>query len=355
MRGLAVVIMVGWHTLDSWTTPADKATGAFWYCMLLGGFAAPLFLFLAGVSIALAAGSRLRKAPDHRWAAAWAMIKRGAWIWVLAILFRIQSDVLGGRTSLWQLVTLDVIRGNTTKVDILNVMGPAMMGAAALWGLARTVGWRVAVSIGAAAAFAFATPAIRIWTALEPWPDAIEGYFRPFAGRTTFSLFPWAGFVFAGAAIGVLLDRTRDAASERRLIRWFAFGGVAFWILSTLAAFGPPLAGPSDFWRSAPSFFFIRVGVMVTLIAVCYLWEARPRIFGPEAFSPMRQLGVTSLFVYWIHVELAYGGFSRPIRGQLSLPLAFLAFLVFLTAMLGLSILKTAIVQRWAARRRQNG
>ena len=62
MRGLAVVIMVCWHTLDAWTTPVDKASGAFWYCQLIGGFGAPIFLFLAGVSVALAAGSRLRKA-----------------------------------------------------------------------------------------------------------------------------------------------------------------------------------------------------------------------------------------------------------------------------------------------------
>ena len=62
MRGLAVVVMVFWHTLDAWTTPVDKASGAFWYCQLIGGFGAPIFLFLAGVSVALAAGSRLRKA-----------------------------------------------------------------------------------------------------------------------------------------------------------------------------------------------------------------------------------------------------------------------------------------------------
>jgi len=62
MRGLAVVVMVFWHTLDAWTTPVDKASGAFWYCQLIGGFGAPIFLFLAGVSVALAAGSRLRRA-----------------------------------------------------------------------------------------------------------------------------------------------------------------------------------------------------------------------------------------------------------------------------------------------------
>jgi uncharacterized membrane protein len=375
MRGLGVVIMVGWHTLDAWTTPADKASGAFWYCQLIGGFGAPIFLFLAGVSVALAAASRLRKsaraaappAPHlapatplaatqavplpSAWAAAWPMVRRGGWIWVLAILFRVQSDVLGGRTTLGQLLVLDIVRGNTLKVDILNVMGPAIAGAAVIWGLLRTPGWRIAGSIAAAAFFAGATPGIRAWGALDALPDALEGYLRPFAGRTTFSFFPWAGFVFAGAAIGVLIDRTRDALSERRLIVWFGLGGVALWILSAAAAHGPSWFGPSDFWRTAPSFFFLRVGVLVAGIAACYLWEARPRLLGAEPFSPMRQLGITSLFIYWIHVEMAYGGLSRPIKGQLPLPWSLLAFVLFLAAMLGLSLIKTALAARWQARR----
>src|SRR5688572_1913619 len=183
MRGLAVVIMVGWHTLDSWTTPADKATGAFWYCQLIGGFGAPIFLFLAGVSVSLAASSRLRKSASSAWAAAWPMVRRGGWIWLLAILFRVQSDVLGGRTTLGQLLVLDIIRGNTLKVDILNVMGPAIAGAAVIWGLVRTPGWRIAGSIAAAAVLAFATPGIRAWGALDALPDALEGYLRPFPGR----------------------------------------------------------------------------------------------------------------------------------------------------------------------------
>jgi hypothetical protein len=149
----------------------------------------------------------------------------------------------------------------------------------------------------------------------------------------------------------VLIDRARDAVSERRLIIWFGAGGVALWILSAVAAHGPSWFGPSDFWRTAPSFFFLRVGVLVAGIAACYLWEARPRLLGADPFSPMRQLGVTSLFIYWIHVEMAYGGLSRPIKGQLPLPWSLLAFALFLAAMLGLSLIKTAVAARWQARR----
>lgn len=350
MRGLAVVIMVGWHTLDSWTRPADKATDAFWYCMLLGGFAAPMFLFMAGVSVALSIGSRERKAETgSALSAAWPMVKRGGWIWVLAILFRFQSDVLGGRTTLRDILRLDVIRGNTLKVDILNVMGPAISLAAIALGLTRTLPARLAACISGTCAFAFLTPAVRNSTMLAALPDPIEWYFRPWAGRTTFTLFPWAGFVLAGAAIGVLIDRTRDRETERRLIRWFAMGGLGLWLLAGLSTYVPPLFGESDFWRSAPSFFFIRVGVLVAGIAACHAWESRPT--AGLRFSPMRQFGVTSLFVYWIHVEMAYGGLSRPIRGQLPLPWAFVAFLLFLAAMLGLSVLKTRIATAWRARR----
>ncbi len=85
----------------------------------------------------------------------------------------------------------------------------------------------------------------------------------------------------------------------------------------------------------------MRVGVLVAGIAACYLWEARPRLLGEQPFSPMRQFGVTSLFIYWIHVEMAYGGLSRPIKGQLPLPWSLLAFVLFLGAMLGVSLVKS--------------
>ena len=64
-------------------------------------------------------------------------------------------------------------------------------------------------------------------------------------------------------------------------------------------------------------------------------------------FSPLMQFGLTSLFIYWVHVEMAYGGLSRPIRGELHLPVSLIAFALFLTAMLGLSIAKTRIAARW--------
>ena len=57
-RGLAILIMIEAHVIDAWTGPAGRATPLFRHLMFVAGFAAPLFLFLAGVSVVLAAAAR---------------------------------------------------------------------------------------------------------------------------------------------------------------------------------------------------------------------------------------------------------------------------------------------------------
>src|SRR3979411_771807 len=107
--------MIEAHVFDGWTRVAERQRPGFNYAMILGGFGAPLFLFLAGVSLVLSAESKYRKTGDltTSWRAAQ---KRGWQIFGLAFLFRLQSFILTGGYSLIGLL----------KVDILNVMGPAI-------------------------------------------------------------------------------------------------------------------------------------------------------------------------------------------------------------------------------------
>src|SRR5688572_5542398 len=149
LRGIAVLIMIEAHTIDSWTLLSERDRVPFGYAIILGGFGAPIFLFLAGIAIPLAAGSHVRKGASVERAAA-ATRARGWQIFGLAFLFRLQSWALGGGA----LVTL-------LKVDILNIMGVAMVGASTLWGLARRDISRIALLAGTAAAIAMATPIVR--------------------------------------------------------------------------------------------------------------------------------------------------------------------------------------------------
>jgi len=54
LRGVAVLAMIEWHVFDSWTMQgATRDTDLWSVIMYIGGLAAPLFLFLAGLAIGL--------------------------------------------------------------------------------------------------------------------------------------------------------------------------------------------------------------------------------------------------------------------------------------------------------------
>jgi len=336
LRGVAVAIMILAHTTDSWTATADKATRAYDVVVKVSGMAAPLFLFLAGVAVALAAGGRARKTGDVGAAAA-GVRRRGWQIFGLALLFRLQAMVVSGGTL-----------AGLLKVDILNIMGPAMVGAAAIWGLVRGTVTRVVVLSLVASGFSLLTPYVRTADWIGVLPDPLEWYIRPPRGRSWFTLFPWAGLLCAGAAVGVVVDQARSHDGERRLNTWFLWVGAAIMVVSIGGSFLPSPYSNTYFWTTSPSYFFLRIGLMIAMLGACYyLLERWP----PPASSAMLEFGHSSLFVYWIHVEMAYGWLSYPLHKRLPLAWALVAYVLFTMLMLWLSRVKTRRVKAWKARR----
>ena len=312
LRGVAVLIMIEAHTLDAWTRPDERDNGIYGWAIVLGGFGAPIFLFLAGVALALAAGARLRKGKTAREVAALAR-KRGWQVLGLAFLFRAQSWIISGGDPLRVLL----------KVDILNIMGVAMLAGAVLWSLGATRWTRAGWLAAAAVAAAMLTPIVRATPLLDALPDPLEAYLRPAPGFTAFTLLPWAGFLLAGAAIGLWLDASADDRGERRTIAALAVVGPAIALGGYTASFLPPIYPQTNFWTSSPTFFFLRLGVLVSAIPVAWLWNRWP------GWSPLRDFGVASLFVYWIHVEMVYGVLSTPLHRSLTFGQAVAAFAAF--------------------------
>jgi uncharacterized membrane protein len=320
LRGVAVLIMIEAHTIDSWTRGADRPRSGYTWAIIIGGFGAPIFLFLAGVALALAAGSRLRRglAAPAIAARAW---RRGWQIFGMAFLFRLQSWVVS-HGPFWSTLL---------KVDILNVMGPAMVACAVLWRLGRSDGGRAALLIAATIAAAMLTPIIRQSALVGLLPDPVEWYLRPSPGRTTFTLFPWAGFLLAGGAVGLWIDRTRDEASERRVNAALLAIGVAIAAAGYGSSYLPPIYPETNFWTSSPTFFFLRLGILIIAVPIAYAWN---RLW--IGWSPLQEFGVASLFVYWIHVEMVYGVPSAAIHRRLTLEQSIVAFALFSMFLFGL-------------------
>ena len=334
LRGVAVLIMIEGHTIDSWTRESDRPSAVFQYAMLLGGMGAPLFLFLAGVAVALAATARGRRWGDRARGAA-SVQRRGWQVFGFAFLFRLQSFVLSPGTSLVSLL----------KVDILNVMGPGIVAAAALWRLGRTPLGAFTVLAGATVAIAMVTPVVRASSLVAGLPDPLEWYLRPSPGHTNFTLLPWSGFVLAGAAAGVVIERAIGAA-ERPIILLTGAAGVLLCLGGYAASFLPTIYAQSSFWTSSPTFFFIRTGLLLLSIPAAWVWSGRSR--AERALRPLELLGIHSLFVYWIHVEMIYGLLTAPLHRQLPVAGAVAGFAGFTLLMLGAVLVKRRLTRRWA-------
>ncbi len=329
LRGVAVAIMIEAHTIDSWIHAADKATAPYQYLVFLAGWAAPLFLFLAGVAVPLAGASRIRRGATLR-AAGWKLQVRGWQVFALGFAFRVYSFMLAPGKS-W---------AGTFNPDILNVMGLALVGVAFCWSRRDTLTARILWLFAPVALIVVCAPLSVGWA----WPahlsPSTEAYIRV-NGSGTFALLPWAAFVFAGAIVGTLLVPARSADADRAFQLRLAMAGAVMLAAGYAGSFLPAPLPHSSFWTTSISWFVIRAGVIVLAMPLSWLWFRRPT---STHWSPMVLFGQTSLFVYWIHIELVYGFFTYPLRGELSIWSWLLAFVLFTSLMVGAALL-------WSRRR----
>jgi uncharacterized membrane protein len=345
------------HGYDSWLSESARHSALFGLSQLGGTLPAPLFLFASGISLALVTARAMQKGITPGQAARSTML-RGAEIWGLGMLFRVQEFLLGRPYAPWT----DLLR-----VDILNIIGiaiilmglvcwlaaPRLRHAHASSNAASGAVPRlryVSAAVAAAAVIALSTPPL--WTTHQPrWlPWYLESYVNGVHNVGTpqswlFPIFPWVAFAFAGLAFGCLVfsewSRAHDTAA-------FALTGVSGVFL---AVFGRWLDGRPrqfyavyDFWHTSPNFFLIRTGVLLGIVFLAYAWCRWGAAL--EGFAPVMELGRTSLFVYWVHIEFVYGRFSiLPKRSQ-SILSATAGILVIFAAMVAVATIRNRMKGR---------
>jgi fucose 4-O-acetylase-like acetyltransferase len=123
-----------------------------------------------------------------------------------------------------------------------------------------------------------------------------------------------------------------------------ALGGLLIYLAKWLDARPEQLYPVYDFWHTSPNFFLIRVGLLLLILAGAYLWCRWGA--GQWGFSPLIQMGQTSLLVYWVHIEFVYGRFSILHKGTQDVRTASLGLLAIFLSMLLLSVLRTKLKVR---------
>ncbi len=241
------------------------------------------------------------------------------------------------------------------RVDILNTIGISMMLMAVLcWiVLAVAAATRLMVGISAGAiglTLALMTPLM--WTTWRPdwlpWP--IESYINGVHNlgqpqAWLFPIFPWTGFAFAGLAVGFFL--LGDWAKKQGALTFVLAGasGLALIYGARWLDHRPrQIYAVYDFWHTSPNFFVIRIGLLLLILAGAYLWCR----WGLAAwgFSPLAQIGKTSLLVYWVHIEFVYGRFSILAKRSQDIGTASVGLLTIFLAMLLLSLMRTKLKGR---------
>ena len=349
MRGLACLLMFQTHCYDSWLSPQARQSRFFMYSQLGGTFPAPLFLFLAGISFALVT-EKLRQKNLPPAQIARTTIRRGAEIFGFGLLFRLQEYLVA-----WGWAP----KSDLLRVDILNTIGLSMMlmgivcwlvlavrrGPRTRFALALTAG-------GTALLISLLTPLL--WTTWHPrwlpWPlesyvNGVHNLGTPQAGL--FPVFPWTAFAFAGLAVGFILQSSWAHALEPRAFFSLGLGGsVLIEFARWLDAQPRQLYSVYDYWHTSPSFFLVRVGMLLVILTASYAWCRWGA--GQWGFSPLILLGQASLLVYWVHIEFVYGRVSILPKHAMGIGGASVGLLLISLAMLGLAYVRTKMKGRGA-------
>jgi hypothetical protein len=253
-------------------------------------------------------------------------LKRAGYLLTIAVLFRVQLWAFAWGQSPWT----DLLR-----VDILNCMAMAIAVLSVMSLFTTEERVRLCAILGVAIAAASPLISQLDWTGV---PLVIRQYIAP--DPAAFSFFPWASFLAFGLSAGSIF-RLADKQDMNRLMQWSAIGG--FGLILTGQYFGNlpySLYAQSEFWLNSPALIFIKLGAILLGLSFAFLWTAYA---APQGWSWVRQLGMTSLLVYWVHTELVYGRWLGFWKEKLAIGETAALALAVVVAMLGLSVINT----RW--------
>lgn len=321
-RGLAAITMLNGHAFHAFTKTELRNDGPYVITQFIGGMPPAVFLFLVGVTLAFLMDSSGRKGVSAG-ARVVTSIRRAGYLFLIAFLFRLQLWIFGLPTSPWT----DLLR-----VDILNCMGLAVV-VLSLMGFFSTVE-RVRLCGVLGLAIAGLSPLVGQldWSTV---PAVVRQYVAP--DPASFGFFPWAAFVAFGMSAGSII-RMLAPDQYDRAAQWCAIMGFGFILAGRFCSSFPYSVYPkSDFWLDSPWLILIKTGVVLLVLSFAYLWTRHSE----GRWSWVRQFGITSLLVYWVHIELVYGRWFWFWREALTVAQVIACSAAIILLMLFLSLART--------------
>jgi uncharacterized membrane protein len=303
LRGWSVLVMIEAHILNATFDQSLRGTNVFRTLDLLHGFVAPSFLFASGLTFAVTSERKF----SHYLALENPLLRQiGRLLSILACGYALHLPYFSFRKIVNEATSEEL--ATLFRADILHCIAVSLLVLLLLVLLLRNEKRLLWAAVGLGSVIVLSTPLAWDLDLSSVVPLPLVSYLNV---KTTsvFPLFPWAAFVLIGAVVGFAYNHSRRKRSEAELVKRLVLVGILI-IGAGLAADNLPLhVYPHyDFWHTSPSWFAIRLGVVILLFC-CFWWLDVNRKYKLRMLSI---LGRESLLVYVIHILIIYGSVVNP-------------------------------------------
>lgn len=268
LRAWALLVMIETHVFNAFLAVQFRDSQWFRNLNFLNGLVAPSFLFVSGF-VFLLASKPFRK-----------QVARIGMVWLIGYAMHLPRF---------------------DRVDILHCIAFTWLFLLVSLVVIRNAGWRIAVWTVCTLALTGLAPLIWSLDFRTALPAPVAAYLNV-QTQSLFPLFPWSGFMLAGAICASGFLAARGQGKEKQFMAGLAAGGAVMVVLGRLL---PPLGSPTAAWQADPRTFLSRLGIVLLLLVACWIYG----LYRAPRKSLILDVSRQSLFLYVVHLMLIYGPF----------------------------------------------
>lgn len=294
-KGWSLIFMIETHVFNAMLISSIKEASWFSILNFINGLIAPSFIFISGFAFMIASQRKMeefRKLKFQFWR------QLGRIFLILIAGYLLHMPYLSLHKMLQNPSSQEVI--NFLKVDVLQCIAVSLLFLFLLRLFIKKDKIFIYSLVGTLAAILTFSPFFWTIDFTNYMPLLFANYFNSLYG-SLFPLFPWAGFMIAGALSGMLFIRARETNKEKEYFRssLILFGILAIVTGILLLPNVLPVIKPN------PIFFLMRVSLVMLLLVFFWSYEIHRKTERSFVLDISRE----SLLVYWLHLQIIYRKF----------------------------------------------
>ncbi len=302
LRGWALLVMIEVHVVNVLLLPVLKTTLWFNVINFVNGLVAPSFLFISGFAFAISTKGKtdvFRRFDYSFWK------KLGRVLLIILAGYSLHLPILSLRRLMHFYSRETLI--SFYNVDILQCIGIGLLFLLLLKLVIKSEKIYNVIIIVSFLISVLLSPIIwqTDFTVFMNIP--LANYFNIMNG-SFFPIFPWIGFLLAGAICCKYYLEARENNKEKNSVFVIIIIGLILSILGHIFLI-PAINIFTCNHKANPFFFLQRLGYILFLLGVCWFYVKKRQ----TKTSFVLDIGRESLIVYWLHLQLLYRRFFNDI------------------------------------------